>query len=57
VVAEWRSGVATFGTLTYFEPIAVIFFGWALFHESLSVLQMSGCLLIIPSGILKTWLG
>ncbi len=57
VIALSRIPAAAFGTLAYFEPIAVIFFGWALFHESLSILQMSGCLIIISSGILKTWLG
>ena len=57
VIALSRLPAAAFGTLAYFEPIAVIFFGWALFHESLSLLQVSGCLLIIVSGILKTWFG
>ncbi len=47
---------ATFGTLAYFEPIAVIAFGWLLFHESLSPLQIAGCLLILGSGIAKAWL-
>jgi drug/metabolite transporter (DMT)-like permease len=54
VIALSRLPAATFGTLAYFEPIAVIAFGWALFHESLSWLQIGGCLLIIVSGILKT---
>jgi len=54
VIALSRLPAATFGTLAYIEPIAVIVFGWALFHESLSWLQMGGCLLIIASGILKT---
>lgn len=47
---------ATFGTLAYFEPIAVIAFGWLLFNESLSPLQIAGCLLILGSGIAKAWL-
>jgi drug/metabolite transporter (DMT)-like permease len=54
VIALSRLPAATFGTLAYCEPIAVITFGWALFHESLSWLQIGGCLLIITSGILKT---
>jgi drug/metabolite transporter (DMT)-like permease len=45
---------ATFGTLAYCEPIAVIAFGWTLFDESLSLMQIGGCLLIIASGILTT---
>ena len=55
VIALSRLPAATFGTLAYFEPIAVIVFGWALFNESLSPLQIGGCLLIILSGTLKTW--
>lgn len=55
VVALSRLPAATFGTLAYCEPIAVILFGWTLFGESLSMLQMGGCLLIIASGILTTW--
>ena len=55
VIALSRLPAATFGTLAYFEPIAVIVFGWTLFNESLSLLQLGGCLLIILSGTLKTW--
>ncbi len=55
VIALSRLPAATFGTLAYFEPIAVIIFGWVLFGESLSILQLGGCLLIIASGVLKTW--
>lgn len=55
VIALSRLPAATFGTLAYFEPIAVVVFGWALFNESLSPLQCAGCLLIILSGTLKTW--
>jgi drug/metabolite transporter (DMT)-like permease len=55
VIALSRLPAATFGTLAYFEPIAVIIFGWALFHESLSLLQLGGCLLIMVSGIVKAW--
>lgn len=54
VIALSRLPAATFGTLAYIEPIAVVVFGWVFFHESLSWLQLGGCLLIIASGILKT---
>lgn len=47
---------ATFGTLAYVEPLAVILFGWTLFGETLSVLQTGGCLIIIASSIIKTLL-
>ena len=56
VIALNTLPAATFGTLAYFEPIAVIAFGWLLFNESLSPLQISGCLLILASGIAKAWL-
>lgn len=51
VIALSRLTAATFGTLAYLEPIAVVIFGWALFAESLSTMQLSGCLLIVLSGI------
>ena len=54
VIALSRLPAATFGTLAYCEPIAVIIFGWTLFGESLSTLQIGGCVLIIASGILAT---
>ncbi len=54
VIALSRLPAATFGTLAYCEPVAVIALGWGLFHESLSWLQIGGCLLIITSGILTT---
>jgi drug/metabolite transporter (DMT)-like permease len=54
VIALSRLPAATFGTLAYCEPIAVIVFGWTLFDESLSTLQIGGCLLIIASGIFAT---
>ena len=53
VIALQRLPAATFGTLAYFEPIAVIVFGWTLFHEPLTLLQLGGCVLIMISGILK----
>lgn len=51
VVSLSRLPAATFGTLAYFEPIAVVIFGWALFAEALSSMQLAGCLLIILGGI------
>lgn len=51
VIALNRLPAATFGTLAYFEPIAVVIIGWVLFTESLSTMQLGGCLLIILSGI------
>jgi drug/metabolite transporter (DMT)-like permease len=54
VMALSRLPAATFGTIAYSEPVAVVIFGWTIFQESLSPLQFSGCLLIITSGILKT---
>ena len=57
VVALSRLPTATFGTLTYVEPVAVVVFGWRLFNESLSSLQMGGCIVIIFSGIFQTYLG
>jgi drug/metabolite transporter (DMT)-like permease len=54
VVALSRLPAATFGTIAYSEPVAVVIFGWAIFNEALSPLQIGGCLLIIGSGILKT---
>jgi drug/metabolite transporter (DMT)-like permease len=56
VVALERLPAATFGTLAYFEPIFVVILGWAIFAESLSVLQLAGCLLIILSGVIKGYL-
>jgi len=56
VVALSTLPAATFGTLAYFEPIAVIAFGWLIFNETLAPLQIAGCLLILGSGVIKTWL-
>ena len=56
VIALSRLPAATFGTLAYFEPIAVILFGWLIFNETLSPLQIGGCMLILGSGIVKAWL-
>jgi drug/metabolite transporter (DMT)-like permease len=54
VAALSRLPAATFGTLAYFEPLAVVIFGWTIFGETLSPLQMTGCALIMASGCLKT---
>ncbi|WLQ16989.1 EamA family transporter [Hahella aquimaris] len=51
VIALRELPSATFGTLAYLEPIAVVTFGWALFDQALSPLQMAGCGLIMCSGI------
>ncbi len=54
VMALRKLQAAAFGTLAYFEPLAVVLFGWIIFQESLSLLQIAGCLLILLCGILKT---
>lgn len=54
VAALSRLPAATFGTIAYMEAVAVVIFGWTIFQETLSPLQITGCLLIILSGILKT---
>ena len=54
VIALSLLPAATFGTIAYIEPVAVVVFGWTLFSETLSLLQIGGCLLIIVSGIVKT---
>jgi drug/metabolite transporter (DMT)-like permease len=54
VAALSRLPVAMFGTIAYIEPVAVVIFGWTIFHETLNPMQIIGCLLIIFSGILKT---
>ncbi|GAB3283669.1 DMT family transporter [Parahaliea aestuarii] len=53
VLAMQRLPTAQFGTLAYSEPVAVILFGWLLFAEILSPLQVTGCLLIIAAGIVQ----
>ena len=54
VAALSRLPTAMFGTIAYTEPVAVVIFGWAIFQETLSPMQLAGCLLIIASGIIKT---
>ncbi len=56
VIALSKLPAATFGTLAYCEPVCVIIFGWVIFGERLSPLQMSGCALILVSGILKAYI-
>ena len=56
VVALDKLPAATFGTLAYLEPIFVVFLGWSLFGERLNSLQLSGCALILGSGIVKGYL-
>lgn len=53
VMALSRLPAATFGTLAYFEPLAVVFFGWTIFGETLSSLQLAGCAAILASGCAK----
>lgn len=56
VIALSRLPVAVFGTIAYSEPVAVVIFGWTIFHETLNTMQITGCVLIILSGILKTYI-
>ncbi len=56
VIALRELPAATFGTLAYVEPIAVVSFGWILFDQALSWLQISGCLLIMLSGVVQALL-
>jgi drug/metabolite transporter (DMT)-like permease len=56
VMALSRLPAATFGTLAYFEPLAVVIFGWTLFGEALSPLQLGGCATIMASGCAKVLL-
>jgi drug/metabolite transporter (DMT)-like permease len=56
VLALEKLPAATFGTLAYFEPICVVILGWLVFDEKLNILQLSGCALIIASGVIKGYL-
>lgn len=51
VIALNHLRASTFGTLGYFEPLAVVAFGSFFFGEFLSPLQWAGCGLILASGI------
>ena len=53
VIALRRLQASTFGTLAYFEPVAVILFGWIIFNEQLTLLQICGCALIVGCGVVK----
>ncbi|MGC8119911.1 DMT family transporter [Marinobacter sp. VGCF2001] len=50
VIALRSLPAATFGTLAYLEPITVVALAWVLFDQSLNLLQLAGCTLIILSG-------
>lgn len=54
VIALKKLNATTFSTLAYLEPISVVFYGWFFFNETLSLLQICGCLLILSSSIVKT---
>lgn len=56
VIALRELPAATFGTLAYMEPIAVVTFGWVLFGQSLNALQLSGCGLILAAGVAQALL-
>ncbi|PSL13864.1 threonine/homoserine efflux transporter RhtA [Marinobacterium halophilum] len=56
VIALRELPAATFGTLAYMEPIAVVTFGWVLFGEALNTLQLSGCALIMGAGVAQALL-
>lgn len=57
VMAINRLPTALYGTLAYCEPVAVVIFGWSLFGEALSPLQLSGCALIVVCGIMQASTG
>lgn len=57
VIALSRLPAATFGTIAYFEPVAVMLFGWTIFQEALSPMQLAGSLLIIASSVIITLAG
>ncbi len=54
ITAINRLQAATFGTLAYVEPVSVVLYGWIIFNESLSTMQLCGCLLVIASGMIKS---
>ncbi|OOV87978.1 DMT family transporter [Oceanospirillum linum] len=56
VVALRALPASTFGTLAYLEPITVVALGWLLFGQSLNLLQLSGCGLIMFSGVAQALL-
>lgn len=56
IAALSRLPTATYGTIAYAEPVAVVLFGWLVFQERLGPLQLAGCLLIIGSGVIRALL-
>jgi drug/metabolite transporter (DMT)-like permease len=56
VIALRALPAATFGTLAYLEPITVVALAWVLFDQTLTGLQLAGCVLIILSGVAQAWL-
>ncbi|WP_333606855.1 DMT family transporter [Arsukibacterium sp.] len=51
IVALQHLPTRVYATLAYLEPVTVILAGWWLFHESLNLLQLTGVLLIILTGL------
>ncbi len=56
VTALDRLPAAAFGTLAYLEPITVMFLGWTLFGQTLTLWQMAGALIIISAGFLRVFI-
>lgn len=56
VKALRQLSAVTFGTLAYVEPVAVVIFAWWLFSQSLTYMQITGCLLIILAGLGQVYL-
>ena len=56
VTALDRLPAAAFGTLAYLEPITVMFLGWTLFGQNLTLWQMTGALIIISAGLLRVFI-
>lgn len=52
VFALSRLSAAVYGTISYFEPVTVVFLGWTIFGEMLNFMQVIGCLFILAAGIL-----
>ncbi len=57
VVALKQLRASTFGTLSYFEPLAVVAFGSIFFDEFLSPMQWAGCSMILISGAFSAFFG
>ncbi|MGR5149820.1 DMT family transporter [Photobacterium alginatilyticum] len=53
VIALRELPSATFGTLSYLEPITVVSLAWLLFGQALSPLQLAGCMVIMASGVMQ----